>query len=554
MNISDEVHYKDAVCRVSVIRKLPHGSDPYTLVDQGQSSGTAFFVKHKTDGKVAIVTCAHVIEGGVCIRLELLDEQGSILSCGATVKKNMTSVDLALLELDPHDPNKTIFSAIIQRKALVIYSGNLSLEELKKRQTRVCGYQLSDSAADQAETDGHVARLKTQQYAMSNYYYAVINVTNRINPGFSGAPLIIKHNDRFEVIGVIHQQYTNSDGENSAVPWFYLNLLLIANEKEQLPSLRGLGDFLIEYQYLQSDDLREYLGMVKGQTGVLITRIPNNSILKTLRLNVQAGDIILKVNRKIVSNEGNIQDDILRVPLQCFSEGFHRVELGQKVELEIGRSVDTAEGKKLSIFSVQIPNNQVLSDLKVIKERHCNLLYFAGGVTFISYSRDNMTYYLRETTKDESKPEYIKLLAENTSEEITEAVFMLNPFNHRLLEQYNLPAKPQITHINDIAIRSLYHLKCVVESSKMRGDQNFKVKTSDSRFYWFKHCSLTTQQEIAGSKNIEVPELSNLCSSKENWRRLLHKVSIFRKTLKKTEKNPVYDDTFTSNQNIQAQQ
>lgn len=526
-----DYRYREAVCRVSCKRQV-HSEDPYTPQMLGKSSGTAFFVKLSETGKVAILTCAHVVSCAFQIHLEFVQPNGEILQCRAFVKKRLACVDLALLELDHRHPNANILAARMQRSAMLLYDGNQSLAQLKTESVTVCGYQLTFTAVNQAETEGKIARMQLEYMVYSQYEHCILSITNRVNKGFSGAPLIL-NGPKAKVLGMIHQGASQSkvDGEHSAVSWFYLALLLRANENDTLLNLHGVGVFPAKYQALEAPDHREALGMTTQQTGVRITYIPDNSFLRRLKDAqnqplVEVGDIVLKVNGEPVANQGHVVDKVLQTPLDFSIYAFNRAPLGSIIEMEIGRTILKDGVKKLDVRTLKIPNVQVSNYFYAIRERPNQLYFFAGGVTFCSYDRD-MVSYLSFSEDKKIADYFLSLMLRKRKEGVNELVFAHLAFNHDSLDQkHSLTNGIIVTHVNGTRIKSLYHLQEVIAISRKLKEPTFTIQLENKDVYHLQHFTEEMVEAITEEKNLKPTQLSNLRRFGSVWRELSGKRKI----------------------------
>ncbi len=146
----------------------------------GMATGTGFVV----NANGYIMTCAHVVEGGTKIEVDL----GSQTYAARVVESNPQR-DLALIQISA-------------RNLPVLPLGDSSRVELAQ-QVRLVGYPLSDVLGTSVKvTQGSVAGFIDRKKGR------MIQVDASMNPGNSGGPLV---NDRGEAIGVASAGYFGSD-------------------------------------------------------------------------------------------------------------------------------------------------------------------------------------------------------------------------------------------------------------------------------------------------------------------------------------------------------
>jgi len=154
------------------------------------------------------------------------------------------------------------------------------------------------------------------------------------------------------VVGVCFETLTNAENIGYIIPVPVIEHFL--NDIQRPPNRRGFCDLGIQVQLMESDVLRRSMGMVSGQTGLLINKIA--PLVSTAKV-VQRDDVLIEVDGIPVGNDGTIPfRDGERV---SFRYTLLKKFVGDKVTLTLirNRSVITVD-VELGIYPYLCPVQQ----------------------------------------------------------------------------------------------------------------------------------------------------------------------------------------------------
>jgi len=176
----------------------------------------------------------------------------------------------------------------------------LSLGELPNLQdyVTVVGYPVGGDTI--SVTSGVVSRVEVTQYAHGGCDLLGIQIDAAINSGNSGGPVFDEHG---ACIGIAFQSYAGSDVENIGyvVPTPVINHFLEDYKKNK--AFTGFPSLGIQWQRMESDDLRKASGMSEDQSGILIRAVsPISSAQKVLK----PGDVLMEFDGEVVANDGTV--------------------------------------------------------------------------------------------------------------------------------------------------------------------------------------------------------------------------------------------------------
>ena len=261
-------------------------------------------------------------------------------------------------------------------------------------------------------TKGVVSRLDYEENPDPWRNRLVIQIDAAVNPGNSGGPALIAGG---RCVGVAYESLKDGSTENIGfiIPVSVVQKFLTAWRRVAKGSPKGpksvdentmrvtaFGHGRFSTQRLENAGMRRALGMVKGQSGVIIKSVdpttPNAKVL-------QRGDVLLSLAGVPIGNDGC-------VPFVCGSSRHDRVPFPYvAIDKFVGESLDAdilRNGTQISCTVELLPQEPLVS---VEKEAPWLLDYcIIGGLVFVVLSRQ----YLRATFGEKWKKERCNGLAE----------------------------------------------------------------------------------------------------------------------------------------------
>ncbi|HEU4729784.1 MAG TPA: trypsin-like peptidase domain-containing protein, partial [Kofleriaceae bacterium] len=272
--------------------------------------------------------------------------------------------------------------------------------ELPHRNAKVAVYGFPMGGNDLCVTAGIVSRIEVRPYTHSQRHLLALQTDAAINPGNSGGPVFM--ND--ELIGIAFQSYKQKDLEKSG---YVVPIPIIRHLFEDLDDgeITGVPDLGIYWQKIENDSLRDYVGLTRGRTGVLITRVVHGSSADGV---LAEGDVLTAIDGTPVAADGSI-------PLRThdrvhFSYLVSRHQIGGKVGVEIlrhGQPLQLAITLRKLVALVPPPQ----------PERRPSYFIFAGLV-FLPLTYDYMTTWKWENVTPRFKHYYYNRLPSARHEQI----------------------------------------------------------------------------------------------------------------------------------------
>jgi S1-C subfamily serine protease len=284
----------------------PSYSQPWSTIKHEKSSGTGFCVnvpdylteklKSPKNKNKYIITNAHCVHNSTYITIR---KRGIAFLYKARIDGIIYECDLAILSIDTES-----YQASKQKKDLSkimneFWDDLLPLEigglPSKLDTVYVYGYPLG--GYNISITTGAVNRIQIIQYFDATMGIA-IQIDAPINFGNSGGPVVDVNG---AVIGVAFSGEDDRFTQNMGyiIPTALVRYFLKAIRGE----FRGLCSLGIQYQGLNNVVLREYLGLKRESSGILITGFDrygsSDKILKKM-------DVIIAINDKSIDNDGTM--------------------------------------------------------------------------------------------------------------------------------------------------------------------------------------------------------------------------------------------------------
>lgn len=141
-----------------------------------------------------------------------------------------------------------------------------------------------------------LSRVEPLEYSHSGKELLGAQIDAAINPGNSGGPVL--HEGK--VVGIAFQGLGESQNIGYMIPCSVLKHFL---EDLKSGKVDGFPDVPFDYEKLENPDLREYCRMKPGQSGILVTSVPE---ILAEQVPLKAGDVVMKVENFNIANDATI--------------------------------------------------------------------------------------------------------------------------------------------------------------------------------------------------------------------------------------------------------
>ena len=328
------------VVKIFAVSSPPNYFLPWQNFSQQSGSGTGFVI----DGN-RIITNAHVVAYPTFITVR---KPGDQTRYPAKVVAVNHECDLAILTVE----DSKFFDGIKP----------LELADLPPMQSSVAAVGYPVGGDNVSITVGVLSRVEPLEYSHSGKELLGAQIDAAINPGNSGGPVL--HEGK--VVGIAFQGLGESQNIGYMIPCSVLKHFL---EDLKSGKVDGFPDVPFDYEKLENPDLREYCRMKPGQSGILVTSVPE---ILAEQVPLKAGDVVMKVENFNIANDATIDQGQGKV--LYFGCVFWEKQLNTPCRLTILR-----DGKEMTVETktVKIPYripNQVYD-----REPE---YYIAGGLVF----------------------------------------------------------------------------------------------------------------------------------------------------------------------------
>ncbi len=353
--------YEKSLVQIITTYQEPNYDEPWFGTRVGSCTGSGSVISDQ--GKIYILTNAHVVENAVVIRVRLANDRKKKYEA---IRKNISyQCDLALLEIN--DPE---FLAIAKP---------LELGEMVNIQDKVSTIGFPMGGSEISVTKGVVSRIEVQDYAMSGLEMLQVQITAAINPGNSGGPVF----SNGKIVGVAFQGYSHAQSLGYMIPTPIIQHFLI--ESLSKASYQGFPILPAQFQTLENPSLRQHYGMKEEQSGIRVTSI---DCLSDAYKKLQTDDIVLEIDSLSISNEGTV--DIPGIG-SCINmlHVTHMKYIGDSVMLKVLRM--NQDTKKAEIKDIEVILDHVpLKGKKVPEMEHDKMptYYLSSGIAFTPLSRN----------------------------------------------------------------------------------------------------------------------------------------------------------------------
>lgn len=263
------------VVRIYATSQFPDYDSPWQAQPPSGGTGSGVII-----GPREVLTGAHVVANATFIQVQRVEDPDKVV---ARIKAISHDADLALLEVDMENFADGIEPATVGE-----------LPHLRD-EVSVVGFPIGGDEI--SVTEGVVSRVEMQRYSHSQRSLLAVTVDAAINEGNSGGP-VFKGDD---VVGIAFQKLSGADNIGEMVPAPVLASFLERAQEERTVNVPGLG---VESQNLENPRLREHLGLGKGASGVLISRVSWSSSAWGV---LKERDALLSLDGHRIANNGTVK-------------------------------------------------------------------------------------------------------------------------------------------------------------------------------------------------------------------------------------------------------
>lgn len=339
----------EAIVKVYAVYNSPDYYNPWSMKGPRTRTGSGAII----EGNL-ILTNAHIVSDETFLQVR---RYGETLRYQARVFAVLHQGDLALLKVD--DPS--FFEGVTP----------LTFGPLPNTHVEVNVYGFPLGGDTLSITKGIVSRIEHQPYVHSSSYLLAGQIDAAINPGNSGGPVI--HEGK--IVGVCMQAIPSAQNIGYMVPVPIIKHFLEGIEAGEVKGFPTLG---IVLQKMENPDLREYYGLDKKESGVLLTDIIPGS---SAHGNLKKGDILLKIGGYSIANDGTVE---FRTNERTWlSYVVQKHQLGDLIQVEVLRD----EKKE----NLSIPLTSTIEDHRLVPMEVYDVLptyTIFGGFVFSPLSKD----------------------------------------------------------------------------------------------------------------------------------------------------------------------
>jgi S1-C subfamily serine protease len=388
-----------------------------------------------------VLTNAHVVENAVFIEVR---RYGRAQKYVAEVEGIGFECDLALLKVEKKD----FFQGTIPFPI-----GTLpSLGD----HVSVLGFPIGGDRI--SVTEGVVSRIEVTPYAQSERQLLSVQIDAAINEGNSGGPVV----KDARMVGVAFQALEEAENIGYLIPAPIVEHFLRDIEDGTFAGFPALG---IVTQRLESDVHRRFLGLPKGKSGVLVTRVEYGGAAWGV---LQPGDVLLALGKSPLAGDGTVRfRGGARIEFDQLVAGYH---VGEKMPLSVWR-----DGARLDA-EVELAALPCLIPRTLYAARPTYYLY--AGLLFVPVTRG----YLRTWGEDwmtEAPQDLVSLYQSGVrTRRMQEVVVLQKVLADQVNRGYHEIENVRIVKCQERRIRGLRDLVREVERTE---DEFLRFETADGR-------------------------------------------------------------------------
>jgi S1-C subfamily serine protease len=418
-----------SVVKILATQRLPDMFKPWTKQAPREVSASGVVIEGNR-----ILTNAHVVAFARQIYVQPYQSAEKI---AARVLATAPGIDLAVLELKDE-------SFFHKHPPLPFAS------HLPKRKDTVNVYGYPVGGKEQSITEGIVSRL---EFTKMNYNVLGlrIQIDAALNPGNSGGPAVSDD----KIIGLVFSKIMKAENIGYHIPVEEIRMFLDDIADGTYEGKPAIHDVEVGLQTVENDALRDRLGIEKGTSGIMVSRVRNLYPGFPLK----PWDLITHLGEHAIDSEGHVRvHDDLRLPMHYLVP--HLVNDG-KVEMTLIRD---GQPRKL-----QVPVSPACQRL-IRFNNHKYPRYFIYGPLVFSPVTLSLVISLRPPMRHvlmATGSPIITRMADVIAFEGEELVALVSPiFPHRITKAYDLGSLSVVSHVNDVPIKNLTHLVETLRDAK----------------------------------------------------------------------------------------
>lgn len=412
ISISSDI--EDSIVKVFVTKQEFNFSEPWKREKVKRSTATGFIIE---GGK--IITNAHAVANHKYIQVRFVNNPSKI---NVELEYISDDYDLAILKFtDEYDKSNL---------------KPLTLGEIPDIRDKVEVYGFPMGGDKLSITEGIISRIQVHKYVDSQQRFTVLQTDAAINPGNSGGP-VIKDN---LVIGVAFQGQRRADNIGYLIPSHILKHFLKDIKDGQYDGVPSLG---FDWVPLESKIHRRMLGLSDGETGILIKKISNTSILKG---KLKTNDVLLRINNYEIGLDGSIEfRNKERVGFQYLLENSNYKD---RVEVTVLRD------EKVIKENVDLEKRKMESSIAKYSSRNSPTYYIKSGFIFEKLSINYINTYKKSFFNKRNTPHELIGLVENPPTDVDEIIILLSVLSDDANDGYQELEHLVIKKVNGISIRN----------------------------------------------------------------------------------------------------
>ena len=411
---------------------------PWGQLTTSQSNGSGSIIDNNR-----ILTNAHVIANSSFIQVQ---KQGDSRKHNAKVMFVSHETDLAILSVE----SEGFFDDSV---ALEIGEIPETLDEV-----RVYGFPMGGKTL--STTKGVFSRVEHQSYAHAGGNFLAGQIDAAINPGNSGGPVITNG----KIVGVVMQANFSESSENLGyfVPPTVIKHVLKDIEDGEYDGFRSLGFFT---QGMESPSMKEFYGIKKDQTGILINYIVKDSPAAKV---LQVSDVILKMDKYIVADDETI--NFRQDQRTSYKYAVDQFQQDEEVPITINR--------KGIEMTVNVPIGSEVENPVVVRQERFDQIpeyYIYGGVLFVPLNMNLIKRWGNDWSR-KAPFDFLRNRYEWRTDEREEVIVALMVFPSDVNLGYHSWKNWVIDSVNGKKIKNFMELTSILHNNT---DKNVVVADSD---------------------------------------------------------------------------
>lgn len=406
----------NAIVKIEVGTSVPDFVWPWRVIQDG-GSGSGVVVG---DGR--ILTCAHCVSDATFIRIRKNNDDAIY---HAVTEFEDTDRDLALLRVE--DPS--FMERVVP----------MEIGETPPVQSEVVAVGFPKGGRLISFTKGIVSRIEDIRYEHGHTVQLAAQVDAAINPGNSGGPVLDM--DTGKIAGIAFQGRKDGEALGYMIPTEIIRCFFddIADGH-----VDGTPDYLFNFDWLESEAERRYLGMKPGQSGIYIGHVSPAAGTNSLRV----GDVLVEIDGIPVANNGDI-----RLPGNRVRSFWHPVHVRQ-----IGETVPAKAFRAGEIVELELPATKFDTyALRFLYGRKPDWFVF-GGLVFTTFS-----YSYCKNAKFDFHDDATKEEKERPDDRF---VVLTDVLGDICMEGYLGISGAHVRTVNGTPVRNLVHLVSLVDACK----------------------------------------------------------------------------------------